>query len=484
MGRDELDRLGREELVELILCQRSELAEREARLAEQRRVIAEREARVGELGERVRELEDEVARLSLPPKTPENSSVPPSRGQKADPAESRRGAKRGPKRGHVGVSRARREPDVVLHCRPIACDGCGAALTVSEQRRVGRSQVTDLPPVRPMVVEAWRYAATCAACGARAEAPYPVGLEPRRRFGPQLEALLGYLREAHHLGYERLETVCRDVFGLRISQGAIAGLLRRLAERARPAYEAIGTQVRGSPVINSDETGARVDGRTQWHWVFQTPTASYHLIAPSRGGAVIDGFLDGAEPEVWGSDLWAPQVGTAAGAHQVCMSHQVRDLTYAVEADGPEGRRWARDLRHVFGRAMRLHHERGAVSLATFARRRVLIAKATDRLVFGPPLANGEARRLQKRYQQHRDSLYVFLERDDVEPTNNSSEQDLRNSVIHRKVTGGYRSGWGAAASAICTSILTTARKRGENLFAALRSLAGPSPLQAAGIRP
>jgi transposase len=474
MGRDELGELGRDELVELILRQQRELAE-------QRRVIAERQARVEELGERVRELEDEVARLSQPAKTPESSSIPPSRGQKAN-AEHRAGTKRGPKRGHLGVSRPRQAPDIVLDCRPAACADCGGALDPAGQRVVGRSQVTDLPPVRPLVVEAVRYAATCAACGTRNEGTYPAGLEPRRTFGPEVEALLGYLREAHHLGYERLEAVCRDLFGLRISQGAIAGLLGRLAERARPTYAGIGAEVRASPVVNSDETGARVDGRTQWHWVFQTPTASYHLIAPSRGGDVIDAFLDGAEPEVWGSDLWAPQVGTPAGAHQVCMSHQFRDLTYAVEADGPEGSRWARDLRHVFGRALRLHHEREQVSPATFARRRMLVEKATDRLVFGPPLTpKSGARRLQKRYQQHRDALYVFLERDDVEPTNNSSERDLRNAVIHRKVTGGYRSDWGAAASAICTSILTTARKQGHNLFDALRAIAGPSPLQAAG---
>jgi hypothetical protein len=50
--------------------------------------------------------------------------------------------------------------------------------------------------------------------------------------------------------------------------------------------------------------------------------------------------------------------------------------------------------------------------------------------------------------------------------------------VIHRKVTGGYRSEWGAEGSANLTTILTTARKRGDNLLDVLR--AGPSPLQAA----
>ena len=67
--------------------------------------------------------------------------------------------------------------------------------------------------------------------------------------------------------------VCRDVFGLTLSEGGIALALRRLAERARPTYEAIGAEVRAGPVIGSDETGARVAGKTAWHWVFQTPAA-------------------------------------------------------------------------------------------------------------------------------------------------------------------------------------------------------------------
>jgi transposase len=449
MDRDALAALSREELVELVLG----------------------------LAARVAELE---ARAGGPPKTPGNSSVPPSAGFKANRAERRARKRHG---GHDGISRRRRTPDVVVRCRPERCAGCGAGLPVAGQRRVGRSQVVELPPVRPVVVEAWRYAARCRACGGRTVAEAPAGLEPGRTFGPGVEATVAYLHERHHLSYERLVEVSRDVLGLALSEGAIAALLGRLAERARPAYDAIGAAVRAGPVINSDETSARVGGRNWWQWVFGTPDASYHVIAPSRGGDVIDAFLAGAEPEVWGSDLWAPQVLTVAERHQLCLGHQLRDLTYAVEADGPDGRAWATELRHVFGRAIRLHHERARVSPATFARRRTRIERATDRLVSGPPLApKTNARRLQQRYREHRASLYVFLHRADVAPTNNAAERDLRNSVIHRKVTGGYRSRWGAEASAIVTTVLATARKRGDNLFDALRTIAGPSPLQAAGM--
>ncbi len=452
MERDALAELSRERLVELVLALAAEVAELKARLGQ-------------------------------PPKTPGNSSVPPSVGFKPNRA-ARRARKRRP--GHDGISRRRQQPDGIVRCRPRACAGCGEPLPLAGQRRVGRSQVVELPPVRPVVIEAWRYAARCGGCGHRTKGAYPAGLEPTRTFGPQIEALLGYLHERHHVGYERLVEVCRDLFGLRISEGGIDLALRRLAERARPTYEAIGAEVRAGPVIGSDETGARVAGKTAWQWVFQTPDASYHVIVPRRNAEVIAAFLGDARPESWVSDLWSPQLQVDAETHQICLSHQIRNLTYAVEADGYAGRVWAVELRHLLGRAIHLHQIRATLTPTQFTRRRRRIENAVDRSVRRtflpdqPDTAN--ARRLQARYREHRASLFVFFDRPEVPPTNNASEQDLRPSVIHRKVAGGFRSQLGADISAIFTSLLTTARKRGENLFDALRSVAGPSSLHAAGM--
>src|SRR4051794_28906019 len=102
MDRDELGGLSREELLELVRRQQEALAEREA-------TIERRD-------EKIRELEEELAQFRRPAKTPENSSVPPSRGQKANRVAGRR--KLGPKRGHVGVGRLRSKPDVAVECRP------------------------------------------------------------------------------------------------------------------------------------------------------------------------------------------------------------------------------------------------------------------------------------------------------------------------------------------------------------------------------
>jgi transposase len=71
----------------------------------------------------------------------------------------------------------------------------------------------------------------------------------------------------------------------------------------------------------------------------------------------------------------------------------------------------------------------------------------------------------------------VFLYRDDVSPTNNVSEQGLRPSVIHRKVSGGFRSQWGADAYAALASVIDTASLKGINAFDAIQSLVGKPSL-------
>ncbi|MBD2465789.1 transposase [Oscillatoria sp. FACHB-1407] len=51
-----------------------------------------------------------------------------------------------------------------------------------------------------------------------------------------------------------------------------------------------------------------------------------------------------------------------------------------------------------------------------------------------------EGQRLLKRYQKIRAHLLLFLTDETIPPTNNSSEQALRWSVIFRKVTNSFRS--------------------------------------------
>ncbi len=85
-----------------------------------------------------------------------------------------------------------------------------------------------------------------------------------------------------------------------------------------------------------------------------------------------------------------------------------------------------------------------------------------------------EAHRLLNRYRRHRQALFVFLHHPNVPCDNNAAERALRNSVIHRKVTGGFRSETGAQAHAVVSSVVDTARKRDQDALEALRRLRNP----------
>src|SRR3954452_1471297 len=418
------------------------------------------------------ELEAERARRSGPPKTPQNSSTPPSKGWKREePPTGAAGAKRGRRVGLPGKIRRRTEPDWVVLCQPTHCADCGANLAAAPQERVGTSQVVELPPVQPVVLEAWRYAATGPHCGATTAAAYPAGFEPTRVFGPHLEVLWTYLHARHHVSYARLEAIGRDWWHLAVSQGALANALRRAAQRLRPPAGAIREQVRASPTIGSDETSARVNGRTHWQWGVQTPTASYPVIVPRRNGAVVHDFLRDAAPETWVSDLWKPQLGAPAERHQICLAHQLRELQYVVDR---EQSAWAQDCPKRLRLAVPRAHQRDAGTLRGAAyTAAVRYIEATCDALLATPVEGAEASRLWVRFREHREHLFVFLYDPMVPPTNNASEQALRNSVVHRKVTGGFRSDWGADAHAIVTTVLDTARKRGVDLLTTLHAALG-----------
>ena len=45
---------------------------------------------------------------------------------------------------------------------------------------------------------------------------------------------------------------------------------------------------------------------------------------------------------------------------------------------------------------------------------------------------------------RNRSHLFTFLDHPDTPPDNNGSERELRPTATYRKVTGGFRSNWGA----------------------------------------
>src|SRR6185312_10685667 len=96
------------------------------------------------------------------------------------------------------------------------------------------------------------------------------------------------------------------------------------------AAAAIRETVTTSRVVCSDETSARVTGKTWWEWVFVGTLAVLHIIRPSRGKAVVRELFGIIQPMVWVSDMLGSQRGHGV-EWQVCLAHLLRDARYAIE---------------------------------------------------------------------------------------------------------------------------------------------------------
>jgi transposase len=450
MYQDDLAKLSKEELIALALAQT---------------------AQIEELTRRIADLE---AKLGGPPKTPDNSSLPPSQGRKPNRAERRAARKR---KGRPGVFRALApNPDRIVASVAERCPHCDHALTPAVQSGFHAYDHIELPPIRPVITRIHRHRGVCPGGRRGFSAPPPAGMPPGSPFGPGLVALILHLHVTQSIGFERLVGLLDEVFGLRLSEGAIANLLARAGTPLTAAAETTAAAIRNSKVVASDETSARVEGKNWWQWVLLSSTAVRHLIADSRGAAVLTEFLGETKPDVWVADRYAAQAGHG-NQRQLCLAHLLRDAQYApglrrgrLDA-GDTG--FAPGFQKLLRRAIAIGQRRPELKDTTLAQYRADLDRKLDRLLAVSPTAEA-GRKLARAIRRCRGDLFVFITRRDVPSTNNQCERALRPSVIFRKVTGGFRSQWGARTYADAVSVIATGRLHGHSALQALRhALAG-----------
>ena len=349
---------------------------------------------------------------------------------------------------------------------------CGAVLGEAGQDLAKEYDHIDIPPIRPVTTRIELFRATCPCCKARVTASPPTDMPEGTPFGPGIASTVAYLHGCQMVGYKRLTEVCQGLFGLTISQGAIANMLARVGEALRPPAERIAEEVRASEVVASDETSARVKGKTWWQWTFGCATAVAFVMAESRGKCVPTAFLAGAKPKMWLSDRLPAQC-THAEEHQFCLAHLIRNAQYAIDHGDMI---FAPGFKALLKDACAVGRRRPDLADATIAAHRRRLERKLDRLLACKP-TDAEGRKLRDAvYLDCRNKLFVFLKRRDAEPTNNESERALRPSVIFRKVTNGFRSEWGAQAYAALCSIVETGRRNGRSALTAIRdALAAPA---------
>lgn len=78
------------------------------------------------------------------------------------------------------------------------------------------------------------------------------------------------------------------MWDLPLSTGPILRGLRLVATRLEPIMESLRQALQSAPVVNTDETGMRVEGHLAWFHTVSTPGLTFLFAHARRGRAAVD----------------------------------------------------------------------------------------------------------------------------------------------------------------------------------------------------
>lgn len=457
------------------------IAELEAENAAQAEQLAAQAEQLAKFAQLVAELRDQVAVLTERlGQNSSNSHKPPSsdgpggttknadkRKRKASRKKSKR--KRGGQRGHKGHHREllpESQVDKFVNLFPEQCQSCWHPLAQVPDARARRFQVTEVPPIVPHTTEYRCHSVQCQ-CGYTTRADDAE--VPRSQFGPRLMSLIGLLTGVYHLSRRKTVTLLSDILGVRISLGAVSAIEARVSDAvAAPVVEA-WDKVGPAKVKYTDGTSWLQAGVSLSLWTIATAMATvFKIVTDGSKKTLIP--LYGQLKGILVSDRAAALNFWAMERRQICWAHLIRKFVSFSERDGPAGD-IGRDLLNYAGLAFEYWHayKSGQLTRQTFRAWMTPVRAGVEALLERAVAA--EIPRLSgscNNMLAHKQALWTFVDCDEVEPTNNHAERELRAFVLWRKRSFGTQSERGNLFAERIMTVAHTARKQQRDVLSFL----------------
>jgi len=448
-------------------------AKQAAEIAELRALVAELLEENARLREQVEMLTEELGRNSGNSNKPPSSDGPGRRKRRSGSNEKsnrrrKRNRKRGGQVGHPGAKRELLPSDQVDYIEevfPPSCENCQAELAEIPDPKAKRYQVLDLPPIKPEVTEFRRHGVTCV-CGYTTRVPFAESGIPTSAFGPRLMSLVVLLTGVYHVSRRKTAKLLSDICGARISLGSISMIEARMSQALEPAVREAWDEVENAPVKHTDGTSWLQAGTMRSLWTLASRTATVFKIVANSSRATLRplyGLLQG----ILVSDRAKTLGFWAMKRRQVCWAHLLRKFVSFSERAGPAGR-FGRDLVDYAGLVFTYWHDYkdGTLDKQTFRAWMRPVRTQMEAL-----LERAVAAKLVRLsgscadILSHREALWTFVDHEQVEPTNNHAERELRAFVLWRKRSFGTRSDRGNLYAERVMTIAHTARKQDKDIL-------------------
>lgn len=449
------------------------LAARDTRIAELEQQVATKDARVAELERKVEELRarlDELTRKlgrnSRNSHQPPSTDPPAARRQRRGKGKSKSGRKRGAQLGHRGTHRKLLPPEDVdkfVDLFPTHCEGCSKPLSEVPDPLAKRYQVTEVPPTDPETTEYRRHTVRCSCGHATCAAYDQIPVSP---FGPRLMAIIALLTGVYHLSRRKASGLLSDMVGVPISVGALSAVEARVSAAVEPAVDAAWERVGQAEVKHTDGTTWFQSGLSRALWTIASAAATVFKIVVDSSKQTLQP-LYGAMNGILVSDRAKALNFWAMERRQVCWAHLLRKFVSFAERDGPAGA-IGRALLDYTGLVFEYWHDYRDGKLT---RERFIAWMAPVRQQVQATLQRavdaelGHVSGSCADILVHASALWTFVDRDDVPPTNNHAEQEVRAFVLWRRRSFGTQSDRGNLFAERLMTVAHTARKQRRHVL-------------------
>ena len=468
MNREEMLKLDKEEIVDILFAIINQQAEK----------IAELEARLNQ--------------------NSKNSSRPPSSdGFRKQPKSLRTssGKKAGGQHGHEGRGlKLMGEPDEVITHTPKECANCPNTVSCCAERKICDTRYEVDIVIKTSTTAHQITRVLCPMSNVVLTGSFPENITGTMQYGVNLEALAVSLNTVGMVSVNRTHEILSGVFGVPISTGTVSAMVSDCVQAVAGTVAEIKAALKAEPLINVDETGTRVDKQTVWAHTASTPDLTYIEIHESRGKTGMDAI--GILLVFLGTvihDCWAPYFNYNTVRHGLCNAHLLRELTAVWENTK---QKWAQELIELLleikGVKEKLSEENSIQNpLLYYLEHLEKFKSAYDKILAEALLENpvpmreegqrgklkrGKTGALIDRLILHKDKYLLFFTDFSVPFDNNQAERDIRMFKVKQKVSGCFRTMQGAKDFAAVTSFVSTAKKRGIPGFQAIKDALMENP--------
>jgi transposase len=431
--------------------------------------------RVSQLDEKLTLLLDQMLKTGIL-KDSHNSSKPPSsdfsnKNKSLRPASN---LKSGGQPGHEGSTLEMKAiPDKIIELKSDFCSKCGQSLKDNLFVLKAKRQVVEIPPILPIFEEYQQFSCTCGKCNHIQTMNFPLGVNAPIQYGNSVEANVVYNSVFQNIPFARMQKMFSHQYSLPISQGTIGNILERVAEKCTGIYKIIKEEIVQSAVVGSDETGAKVNGKKWWIWVWQTLNFTYIQASESRGFKVIKAeFEKGFSNTVLVSDRWAAQLKASAKNHQLCLAHLLRDLTYLEET---EKHPFASQFKSLISDIFQLKKEKRICQVGSMEA--ILFEKRLKDLIILPICEQKDKKTatFQKSILKYCNFILPCIYNSQIPPDNNGSERAIRTIKVKQKVSGQFKTG--QHAFCVIRSVIDTIIKQKLEIFPTLQEIIRLQPV-------